>query len=43
MNMLNRYFGNDTYREYAVHAMKYLTAAAADIALIRGNDRESRR
>jgi len=31
MNMLNRYFGNDTYRDYAVHAMKYLTAAAADI------------
>jgi uncharacterized protein len=30
MNMLNRYFGNDTYKDYAVHAMKYLTAASID-------------
>jgi uncharacterized protein YyaL (SSP411 family) len=30
MNMLNRYFGNDTYRDYAVHAMKYLTSASVD-------------
>jgi uncharacterized protein len=30
MNMLNRYFGNDSYRDYAVHAMKYLTSASID-------------
>jgi uncharacterized protein YyaL (SSP411 family) len=30
MNMLNRYFGNDVYRDYASHAMKYLTAASID-------------
>jgi len=30
MNMLNRYFGNDVYKDYASHAMKYLTAAAVD-------------
>jgi uncharacterized protein len=30
MNLLNRYFGNDTYRDYAAHAMKYLTAASVD-------------
>ena len=31
MNMLNRYFGNDTYKDYAAYAMKYLTAAAVDM------------
>jgi hypothetical protein len=30
MNMLNRYFGNDVYRDDASHAMKYLTAASVD-------------
>ena len=24
MNLLNRYFGNETYREQASHAMRYL-------------------
>ncbi|WFU18318.1 DUF255 domain-containing protein [Bradyrhizobium sp. CB3481] len=29
MNLLNRYFGNETYREQAAHAMRYLAGAAA--------------
>ncbi|MEN3351301.1 MAG: uncharacterized protein V7632_4936 [Bradyrhizobium sp.] len=32
MNMLNRYFGGDNYREQAAHAMRYLVAASADMA-----------
>jgi uncharacterized protein YyaL (SSP411 family) len=32
MNLLNRYLGNETYREQAAHAMRYLTSAAADMA-----------
>jgi uncharacterized protein YyaL (SSP411 family) len=28
MNLLNRYFGNDVYRDYASHAMRYLTGAS---------------
>ena len=31
MNMLNRYYGKDVYKDYAVHAMKYLTAASVDM------------
>jgi uncharacterized protein len=32
MNLLDRYFGNDTYREQAAHAMRYLVSASADMA-----------
>ncbi len=32
MNMLNRYFGNDTYKDYAAHAMQYLTSVSAEVA-----------
>jgi len=31
MNLLNRYFGSDSYRELASHAMRYLTSASADM------------
>ena len=31
MNMLNRYFGDDGYREQASHAMRYLAGASADM------------
>ncbi|MBR0751467.1 thioredoxin domain-containing protein [Bradyrhizobium jicamae] len=31
MNLLNRYFGNEAYREQAAHAMRYLSAASADM------------
>jgi uncharacterized protein YyaL (SSP411 family) len=31
MNLLDRYFGNDTYREQASHAMRYLIGASADM------------
>jgi hypothetical protein len=31
MNMLNRYYGTESYREQAAHAMRYLTAAAAEM------------
>jgi len=31
MNILNRYFGNESYREQASHAMRYLTGASADM------------
>ena len=31
MNLLNRYFGNESYREQAAHAMRYLTGASADM------------
>ena len=29
MNLLNRYFGNENYREQAAHAMRYLASASA--------------
>ena len=32
MNLLDRYFGNDTYREQASHAMRYLSSASADVS-----------
>jgi uncharacterized protein YyaL (SSP411 family) len=32
MNLLNRYFGDDGYREQASHAMRYLAGAAAEMA-----------
>jgi uncharacterized protein YyaL (SSP411 family) len=32
MNLLDRYFGNDVYRDYASHAMRYLTSVAAEMA-----------
>lgn len=32
MNMLNRYYGNEAYREQASHAMRYLSAASAEMA-----------
>jgi uncharacterized protein YyaL (SSP411 family) len=32
MNLLNRYFGNDLYKDYASHAMRYLTGASAEMA-----------
>jgi uncharacterized protein YyaL (SSP411 family) len=32
MNLLNRYFGNDVYRDYAAHAMRYLTSVSAEVA-----------
>jgi uncharacterized protein len=31
MNLLDRYFGSDTYKAYASHAMRTLTSAAADM------------
>jgi uncharacterized protein YyaL (SSP411 family) len=31
MNMLNRYFGDDAFREQASHAMRYLASAAAEM------------
>lgn len=31
MNMLNRYFGSESYREHASHAMRYLIGASADM------------
>jgi len=31
MNLLNRYFGSESYRELASHAMRYLTSASADM------------
>jgi uncharacterized protein len=31
MNLLDRYFGNDAYREQASHAMRYLAGASADM------------
>jgi uncharacterized protein YyaL (SSP411 family) len=31
MNLLNRYFGNDVYREQASHAMRYLTSASVEM------------
>jgi len=30
-NLLNRYFGDDTYREQASHAMRYLAGASAEM------------
>jgi uncharacterized protein YyaL (SSP411 family) len=32
MNLLNRYFGSDSYREQAAHAMRYLASASTDTA-----------
>ena len=32
MNLLNRYFGNDVYKDYAAHAMRYLTSVSAEAA-----------
>lgn len=32
MNMLNRYYGNDSWREQASHAMRYLASASAEMA-----------
>ena len=31
MNLLSRYFGSDSYRAQAAHAMQYLTSASADL------------
>ena len=31
MNLLNRYYGNDVYREQASHAMRYLASASAEM------------
>jgi hypothetical protein len=31
MNLLNRYYGNETYRGQASHAMRYLSSASADM------------
>jgi uncharacterized protein YyaL (SSP411 family) len=31
MNLLNRYYGNDGYREQASHAMRYLASASAEM------------
>ncbi|WP_426436154.1 DUF255 domain-containing protein [Bradyrhizobium genosp. P] len=31
MNMLNRYYGTESYRQQAEHAMRYLSAAAAEM------------
>ncbi len=31
MNLLNRYFGNEGYREQAAHAMRYLASASAEM------------
>jgi uncharacterized protein YyaL (SSP411 family) len=30
MNLLNRYFGDDAYKDHAAHAMRYLTGVAAE-------------
>jgi uncharacterized protein YyaL (SSP411 family) len=32
MNLLHRYFGNDVYKDYAAHAMRYLTSVSAEAA-----------
>lgn len=32
MNLLNRYFGNDAWREQASHAMRYLASASVEMA-----------
>jgi uncharacterized protein YyaL (SSP411 family) len=32
MNLLDRYFGNDAYKDYASHAMRYLTGVSAEVA-----------
>jgi uncharacterized protein YyaL (SSP411 family) len=32
MNLLNRYYGNEAYREQASHAMRYLSSASAEMA-----------
>ncbi len=32
MNLLNRYYGNEAYREQASHAMRYLGSASAEMA-----------
>jgi uncharacterized protein YyaL (SSP411 family) len=32
MNLLNRYYGSETYREQASHAMRYLGSASAEMA-----------
>jgi len=32
MNLLNRYFGDDAYKDYATHAMRYLTSVSAEAA-----------
>jgi uncharacterized protein YyaL (SSP411 family) len=32
MNLLDRYFGNEVYRDYASHAMRYLTGVSAEVA-----------
>jgi uncharacterized protein YyaL (SSP411 family) len=32
MNLLSRYFGNDVYKDYAAHAMRYLTGVSAEAA-----------
>ncbi len=32
MNMLNRYFGNDAYKDCASHAMRYLTSVSTEAA-----------
>jgi uncharacterized protein YyaL (SSP411 family) len=32
MNLLNRYFGNDVYRDHASHAMRYMTGVSAEMA-----------
>jgi uncharacterized protein YyaL (SSP411 family) len=32
MNLLNRYYGNEVYREQASHAMRYLSSASAEMA-----------
>ena len=32
MNLLNRYYGNEAYREQASHAMRYLASASAEMA-----------
>jgi uncharacterized protein len=31
MNLLNRYYGNATYREHSSHAMRYLGSASAEM------------
>jgi uncharacterized protein YyaL (SSP411 family) len=32
MNLLDRYFGNDAYRDHASHAMRYLTSFSSEVA-----------
>jgi hypothetical protein len=32
MNLLNRYYGNEAYREQASHAMRYLSSASGEMA-----------